>query len=249
MKSAANRYLDRIASQVGERDTHRAVQVFVRGQRTAQESLDALAHKLGVSEITEERLPFEGGLFRLEDGRLVIKLNTQSSFARKRFTLAHEIAHLLIGAVPGFRKAHGSDPALERACDSIAAELLMPSDEAVEFVRRLGSPSPEKLRVIADKYAVSLHTAAIRVHDDFRIWKCFVGFWERYPNIKTIWFVGQRRWDAVEPDSYSLELALSTNKSIRSGELWRRGPVTDPVALNLLHIGNSRVLGLVGFVN
>jgi hypothetical protein len=252
MRTPVNPYLKRIASLVGEQDTSRALQAFVGARRSAGESLDSLARKLGINKIVEERLPFEGGLFQLPDGQLVIKLNAESPFSRKRFTLAHEIAHLLLKTVPASRGTRRTDLALERTCDLIAAELLMPTPEGLDFVRGLGRPSPEKLRLIASQYNVSLQAAAKRVHDDFRLWKCSIGMWERSPKITTIWFVGSRRWDAAEPDSYSLDLALASKDSVRTNELWRRRGFTDPVWLNLLAIENSRnscVLGLVDFVN
>lgn len=226
-----------------------AVAAFVGARRFPGETLDAMALRLGVSRILEERLAFEGGLFQLPHGELVIKLNAASPPKRKRFTLAHEIGHLLLGTVPGMRSKCGGEPELERACDKIAAELLMPSGDAIAFIRGLGPPSPEKLKTIATKYTVSLQTAAIRVHADFRLWKCFIGYWERHPQIKTLWFVGQRRWDRVEPDSYSLDLALSSETPVQSQELWQRGPSADPVWLKLLRHDDNRVLGLIGFLN
>jgi hypothetical protein len=247
MKSP-NRYLKKITALVGEENPSRAVQIFVEQRRGAGESLEFLAQKLGVESIMEERLPFEGGVFLQPSGKLLIKLNASSSFARKRFTLAHEVGHLLLGDMSGRRMACQSDPALERACDSIAAELLMPSHDAVPFVRGLGSPSPDKLREVASTYGVSLHVAAIRVHYDFRLWKCFVGLWEQQSSVETLWFVGQRRWNTIELDSYSIQIALDSNGPIKTTELWRMGNGGDPVWLNLLHIGNNRVLGLVSFL-
>jgi hypothetical protein len=151
--------------------------------------------------------------------------------------------------VPGLRSACHDDPALEGACDSIAAELLMPSAGATTFIRSLGQPSPEKLKAIASKYSVSLRMAAIRVHADLRLWKCFVGLWDRYPEVKVAWFVGRRFWDRVEPDAYSLDLALSSATSVQSREWWQRGSRRDSVWLNMLRISNGRVLGLIDFVN
>ena len=249
MKSSTNPYLTRIASLVGEKDPGHGLQVFVKTHRAAGESLEDLACKLGVSRIIEQRLPYEGCLFKLPDGELVIKLNSESSFVRKRFTLAHEIAHLFLKTVPAFRSTRRADGALERTCDMIAAELLMPTEETTDFVRELGAPSPEKLRAIAARYAVSMQTAAIRVHDGFGLWKCSVGMWERSPRARTIWFVGRRRPDAVQPDPHCLDLALASSSSVRVNDLWQRGESTFPVWLNLLGIGNSRVLGLVDFVN
>lgn len=225
-----------------------AVAAFVSAHRSPGETLQAMALRLGVSRIVEERLPFDGGLFQLASGELVIKLNAASPPTRKRFTLAHEIGHMLLGK-PGLRSSCGHDHELERECDAIAAELLMPTDDARTFVKSLGQPSPEKLKAIAAQYSVSLQTAAIRVHSDFQLWKCCIGCWQRHPQIKTAWFVGKRRWSTVEPDVYSLDLALSSEDSVKIEELWQRGPYAEPVWLNLQRLDDGRILGLVGFVN
>jgi len=234
---------------VGEREPRRGLEVFVRARRSGNESLDALARKLGVTRIIEQRLPFEGGLFQLPDGELVIKLNSESSFVRKRFTLAHEIAHLLLNTVPAHRSANRTDEDLERTCDLIAAELLMPTEEATDFISGLGSPSPENLKAIASRYTVSLQTAAIKVHSALRLWKCGIGMWNLSPTMKTLWFVGPKRWDSVQPDASLLERAASSNTSFHARDLWRRGEVTEPVWLNLLGVGGTNAIGLVHFVS
>src|SRR5580693_8956696 len=102
MKPRINPYLNRIASLTNVPESSDAVQIFVASYREDNESLDALARKLGVSRIIEQTLPYDGGLFKLPDGELIIKLNAQGSFVRKRFTLAHEIAHLFLKTVPAF---------------------------------------------------------------------------------------------------------------------------------------------------
>jgi|SRR5215469_2722087 len=235
-------------SPVRSKDSKSSVAALVKSQRLPGEMLEAMALRLGVSRIIEERLSFDGGVFRLPSNELIIKLNATSPRTRKRFTLAHEIGHLLLGEI-GLRSSCGYNRELERRCDAIASELLMPAGEAVEYVRGLGKPSPEKLKLIAAKYSVSVQVAAIRVHGDLGLWKCCIGCWEHRPQIKTMWFVGQRRWDRVQPDSYSLERALSSEAAVQSEELWPRGPEMRPVWLNLLRDGSSRVLGLVHFVN
>ncbi len=249
MKPLTNPYLKRIAFLVREREPRRALEAFVRARRSEDESLDALARKLGVTRIIEQRLPFEGGLFQLPDGELVIKLNSESSFVRKRFTLAHEIAHLLVNTVPAHRGANRTDEYLERACDLIAAELLMPTVEATDFISGLGSPSPENLKAIASRYTVSLQTAAIRVHNALKLWKCGIGMWSFSPKAKTLWFVGPKRWDDVQPDVSLLERAASSNTSFQTRDLWRRGEFTEPVWLNLLGVGSTNTIGVVHFVN
>jgi uncharacterized protein DUF955 len=247
---STNRYLARLCSSTGHNDPTAATAAFVRSHYTLDEPLSALARRLGVSRIIEEPLRYEGGVFQLTSGERVIKLKANSTFVRKRFTLAHEIGHLLLGK-PGLRSSCGEDRDLERACDTIASELLMPTDEAVPFVKQLGKPSPENLRTMASRFEVSLQTAAFRVHRDLGLWKCFIGCWQRHPKIKTEWFVGySRRWDRAQPDEHSLDLALSSEGPVQAKELWQRGPQAEPVWLNLLRLGTgSRVLGLVGFVN
>lgn len=229
---------------------HSLAAKLVRSHRVPGESLQAMALRLGVSKIVEEPMPFEGGLYELPNGDRVIKVNASSPPTRRRFTLAHEIGHLLLGT-PGLRSSCGGNQALERKCDAIASELLMPAEDAVPFISGLGKPSPEGLRAIASRFDVSLQAAAFRVHRDLGLWKCFIGCWQRNPKITTEWFVGyQRRWDRVEPDEHSLDLALASESSVQSREYWQRGPEPEPVWLNLLRLGNSgRVLGLVGFVS
>lgn len=248
MKKGTNRYLDRLSASTGEQDHSVAIAAFVRLKRSPNEPLDALARKLGVSRISEERLPYEGGLFALPHGELVIRLNAESPATRKRFTLAHEIGHLLLGK-PGLRSSCGVDRDLEKACDSIAAELLMPAEDATEFVRNLGQPSPEKLRIIASNYSVSVQAAAVRVQSGLKLWKCFIGLWSRYPRVKTEWFVGRRLWDRTEPESSSLDLALSSTNPVESKEYWYKGSSAQPVWLKLLRTNNDQVLGLIGFVD
>jgi uncharacterized protein DUF955 len=230
-------------------DSTAGVARFVSPHRRAGEPLEAMALRLGVSRIVEESLSFEGGIFELSGGELVIKLKGDSPSTRKRFTLAHEIGHLLLGK-PGLRSSCGREQILERKCDAIASELLMPADEVIPFIKSLGKPSPEKLKAFASHFEVSLQAAAFRVHRDIGLWKCFIGCWQRHPNIKTEWFVGYRhRWDRVEADDYSLDLALASETPVQSKELWQRGLHADPVWLNMLRIGNGRVLGLIGFVS
>lgn len=224
------------------------IPAFVAERRSPGETLEDMALRLGISRIIEERMPFDGALYQLPYGERIIKLNSASPPTRKRFTLAHEIGHLLLGK-PGLRSSCGRNLDLERKCDAIASELLMPTGEAVPYVSSLGDPSAEKLKLVAKKYAVSLQTAAIRLHWDFRLWKCCVGFWELSSEIKTVWFVGPRRWDRREPDAYSFDLALNSKSPVQSEEFWYRGQFRDPVRLNLLRVDEARVLGLVNFLN
>src|SRR5438309_1773593 len=137
MRKGRNRYIERIIRIVGESDPVRAIELFVLPHRGRELSLEAIARELGVREIIRQELSFEGGIFetsREGSTDLIIKLNSFSPVVRQRFTLAHEIAHLLLCSSLGLERACTEDRAQEDACDAIAAEFLMPVQEVVRFM-------------------------------------------------------------------------------------------------------------------
>ena len=57
--------------------------------------IEAIAQSLGL-EITYEPMLCNGYLEEIAENRYVIKVNIKSSKTRQRFTITHEIAHLMI---------------------------------------------------------------------------------------------------------------------------------------------------------
>src|SRR5688572_17971673 len=55
-----------------------------------------LAKKLGVAEVSAAAISSDGYLGRRADGRFVIRYSDASPHHRRRFTIAHEIGHLLL---------------------------------------------------------------------------------------------------------------------------------------------------------
>ncbi|MEM7629424.1 MAG: ImmA/IrrE family metallo-endopeptidase [Planctomycetota bacterium] len=96
--------------------------------------LERLAERLGVIDISYDDLPCDAMLSPVDEDRYSIKINMNSARRRARFSLAHELAHILIHcAVPDTKSiAHRSlflqpgNRAEETLCDQIAAALLMP---------------------------------------------------------------------------------------------------------------------------
>jgi IrrE N-terminal-like domain len=248
VKKVRNSYLERIASAVGEPDHRRAVALLLSRYRRAGDSLDSVARNLGVGRVVEEPLPFEGGTFELPDGSTIIKISSHDCRRRRRFTLAHELGHLVMATLYKQRMCCRRSPALESACDSIAAELLMPFEEAALLVRRLGTSSPENLRTIAREFDVSWQAAAVRVHYDLRLWKCSVGMWDCSSSPTEVWFVGRRLWGTRRPDFAAFEEAQHSSACVRVVESVRRAGWTELVSLQLLSVGGDQVLGLVGGV-
>jgi hypothetical protein len=201
---------------------------------------------LGVYEIRREPLPFDGGVFDDQE-RSIIKINSLRSAVRCQFTLAHELGHLMLASSNAARAQRNccDDQALERACDFIAGELLMPYDDTMQFAGQLGRQSPEKLSRIAQRFAVSLETAARRLHTDLGVWKLPMGLWEHGATVRELWFVGKRPWKSRQQSFSAFDLARESRGPVVTRELYPNGGHTDPVALKVLHIGNNKMLGVI----
>jgi len=246
VKTPENKYLARLCSFVGEVEQLTAVRKLICSYREGGEPLDSVARKLGIAEIRREPLPFDGGVF--EDGNAtVIKINSLRNPVRCQFTLAHELGHLMLACSVAKKKPKNcsDDLGLERACDFIAAELLMPYEETVQFVVQLGRQSPEKLGIIARRFGVSLETAARRLHTDLKIWKLPMGLWEYGAVVQELWFVGKRPWRSRQLSFSAFDLARESHMPIITRERYPVGTHTELVDLKVLHIGNNKILGII----
>jgi Zn-dependent peptidase ImmA (M78 family) len=243
-----NSYLSKIFSVAGSDDPQCAVERLLRGYRDDRDTLRTIASKCGVDAIIEEPLPFDGGIFELPADRIVIKLNSYANATRKKFTLAHEIGHLLIASISGKSRAMSCRRSahLERACDMIAAELLMPSAQVRMAVEELKFSSPQNLKVLADRFGVSLLVAARRVHDDLRLWSRQIGMWKWDSSPSEVWFVGKRPWNTRNPGYAAFETARQSQQTVRSYDVTRRGDSVEPISLELLNLGRNYILGLIG---
>jgi len=246
MKKQRNRYLEKIAAAVGEINTVQAVEVFVRRYTQVGDSLESTAKGLGISEIVREEMPFDGGIFETGGGRLVVKINSSSPAVRQRFTLAHEVGHLLLSSWAGGKNCT-NDRNLEGACDAIAAELLMPAQETTFFVKQQREASPERLKAVADAFAVSLHSAALRVHRDLKLWRrvAGIGMWRLGRSAEEIWFVGKRPWTSRREHFSAFESALASRETIVTQEAYAEGYEKRAVMFRVLNLGNRHLLALV----
>lgn len=101
-----------------------------------------LGRRLGVCDIEPREMSAEGYLGTSADGRLVIRYRADRSRVRTRFTIAHELGHILLGKVQGklddlraFR-AEGGSTQEEIAVNRIASELLMPKRVVLRLLKR-----------------------------------------------------------------------------------------------------------------
>jgi Zn-dependent peptidase ImmA (M78 family) len=138
--------------------------------QTAPVDMRTLAAKLGL-ELVEKNLPddISGKIERLDNGYRVT-VNAVHGERRKRFTIAHEIAHYILhrdlfdkGIVDDalYRSANMPD-AIERQASRYGASLLMPEN----LVRRFWTTEgPQTREALAEKFVVSVPVAEIRMRE------------------------------------------------------------------------------------
>ncbi len=127
--------------------------------------LEKIAHALGVREIIECELLEEGRLERNPEVTRIL-LNQSVSPQRRRFTLAHELAHLLLAHPHTPVTARRTYPNLndeERFCDSFAASLLLPA-RWLRTQYQGSPPSLASLRQVANTADTSLSATAVRMN-------------------------------------------------------------------------------------
>ena len=139
--------------------------------------LAVLAKKWGVNSIEEREIESDAMLLPSKNGySIVLKKSERLGLsARQRFSLAHELGHLLLlksqapaasGVVGTASKhrGHGYSDEEERLCDQIAAEILMPQ-MAFQEDGWMEGWSLRNLKTLADKYDTSIPATAIRMID------------------------------------------------------------------------------------
>jgi len=126
---------------------------------------EELARHLGIPVIRQAFKGSDGWCLRYRK-QATITLNSTSSRGRQRFTLAHELAHIVLDTkndvLPAGPGAFCADTKEERQANSLAAEFLLPLAE----LRRLVTDLPVDiiaLRRIAKKANVSPVMAACRI--------------------------------------------------------------------------------------
>jgi hypothetical protein len=136
------------------------------------------------------------GFIETKNGRYVASISTGAHETRRRFTLAHELCHVLLmrkaeggtpvnlirfranGNLPGLHQ----DPVEESLCNYFAGELLMPSDEIHKRLLRQ-SVEPTTILDFASDYQVSHQAAAIQIVKVLKDRIIACSFW----NLQSLW--------------------------------------------------------------
>ncbi len=120
--------------------------------------LNSIAPKVNVTEIAYEELPVSGELLQ-SDGGFKICCSSDLSPQRKRFTIAHEIAHAALQTSGSCCPRVGKE--LERICDMLATEILMPRERFLSWSS--GSLTIRTVFELAKLFDTSVAAAAIRL--------------------------------------------------------------------------------------
>jgi hypothetical protein len=123
-------------------------------------NLIRIARHVGIQCIRELDVRLDGQLFQLDDGSYEVILSSQAPQTRKRFTLAHEIGHVLVAADHNGQMPCGEGPT-EELCNTVAAELLLPRRFLSEFLTEKIDVSA--IRRIATKFQCSLEATGWRI--------------------------------------------------------------------------------------
>ena len=118
--------------------------------------------------------------FALADGLApLVFLNGADSKAAQMFTLAHELAHVWLGATGVSDTQAGQVPEqeTERWCNKVAAELLMPLEE-LRAAHQRNAPIPDEIQRLAREFKVSTLVALRRLFDAGYISRA--ALWQHY---------------------------------------------------------------------
>ena len=180
--------------------------------------LAKFGESLGVVEVERKELKVDGMVLPKGAGYKII-LHSKKAAVRSRFSWAHEIGHIIVQsgslAKPQFRGAPLSHKQLERLCDSIAAEILMPEEQFREHMdqQHLGLAAVQSLASIFESSVLS---TAIRF-TDFLPFPAVLSKWSVNSNQPThSWLHANNR---CRPNRYGIP------KGIRAKDVSEPGPL------------------------
>ena len=165
----------------------------------------------------------------------LIVINGRDARAAQAFTMAHELAHIWLGrsavSDPGLDRSPKDVPELERRCNAIAAEVLVPR---VAFLRRWNDEQNlvENAEFLSRHFKVSRAVIARRGFDLGKI------DWERY---RAFWAQESATWGEREKSSGG---DYYRTVPVRNGKIFTRAVVTSALRGTMLLRDAGQLLGV-----
>ena len=177
---------------------------------------EAVAERIGAMVVHDSLTGCEGWCWQYED-RVVIYINSNTARTRQRFTLAHELAHVLQGTPAGVVRSEPfqSDVREERAADKLAGELLLPSARVISMIGGRLPIDADTLVRLGRAANVSPVTAACRVvgmEKELQMQNAAIAFFDRDGRYETRYSEG-----LTFPDSFAIGLMNQVLASANPG--------------------------------
>ncbi len=170
-----------LLEQTGAASTHDAIcrlttnLLVATGQRTPETRLSSLARYLGAEISYDDNLEFgsQEAALVVKRGKFFLQVSRQQferNPLRARFSIAHEIGHLLLMQAVGLEVSNLAEQEpnqydqIERLCDLVASHLLLPRNRLSEAVRSTGLTS-NGIAKVAKVFNVS-HGVTLRAIPD-----------------------------------------------------------------------------------
>ena len=128
--------------------------------RSIPVDLARLAKHVGIRNVAELDTRLDGQLLELESGGFEVVLSKSAPATRKRFTLAHEIAHLLL--FPREAADHHRRET-EELCNLVASELLIPTHFLAKLFPAGQAITIESLLKVPGLFRCSLEAAGWKI--------------------------------------------------------------------------------------
>lgn len=163
--------------RVGYARVRRRAEELLKDQARAPVDLETITKALGVEVRQFDLEPDISGILYREDGRRVIVVNQRHSPVRQRFTIAHEIAHLVLHKGESVHvdqaflvnlrdpRSATAENVEEIEANAFAANLLMPAAwlRTELATDTIDLADEDELRTLAERYEVSTQAMAVRL--------------------------------------------------------------------------------------
>ncbi len=128
------------------------------------------------------------GRLEVDGRRAIIHFRTDAGNARQRFTIAHELGHLLLLRVErvGLRDQH-ADRRFEKYCNAFASHLLVPRPWVADRYSD-AEPALETAEALARRAQCSTSAAIAGLNDSLDGWSAVFVIWTRASFDRSSWY-------------------------------------------------------------
>jgi hypothetical protein len=205
-------------------------------------NLEAAARSIGIEQILEfDSVDADGLLNVTRAGTYVVGLRRSQSAVRRRFTLAHELGHMIVlrsigrpdfpqgPAQLSCRATTAEEKDEERLCDLLATEILMPREQFLRSAEETGICA-RSIPGIAAQFGVSLMAASRRLTETSP-YEMGIGLWFKRDDDHCIvpkWYFSRRGPRVLENTiaADSTGSSCFTDQAVRG---WRWIPLQGPM--------------------